>query len=541
VDYKVLIRLRRLSQIGFFAFFCVLLLKTEFSGSIRAAGPDIRLDYPVRFFFEIDPLAAVANALASHALYRGLVWSLVIIVPTLFLGRFFCGWICPLGALNHFFGSLGRRGRRRVESNRYRPWQATKYFLLVAVLAAAAAGVALVGWLDPFSLLVRSLGLSVLPALDYAFSAAARSLEASGLDPIRSAGGALHALLAATLLPFHQPVFRQGTVFGLIFVLVMAVNLRITRLWCRAACPLGALLAVAARWSALSLERKPEGCSDCQRCLNDCQGGDDPAGPGPWRQAECVLCLNCAASCPTAGLSFRLFAQGGRGPDVERRRLMAGAAAGLAAVPLLRSTPGLAVGRDERLLRPPGALAEGDFLERCLRCGQCMKVCPTNGLQPALAEAGLEGLWTPVLVPHIGYCETSCVLCGQVCPTGAIWEIGALEKGWAGETDQPIRLGTAFFDRGRCLPWAMAVECIVCQEWCPTSPKAIILREAEVIDAVGNRKTVRQPQLDPARCVGCGACEFACVVPDRPAVAVTSTGESRSPANRLLLGQGRAR
>lgn len=51
-----------------------------------------------------------------------------------------------------------------------------------------------------------------------------------------------------------------------------------------------------------------------------------------------------------------------------------------------------------------------------------MKVCPTNALHPALAEAGPEGVWTPVLVPRIGYCEYYCSLCTQVCPTGAIRE-----------------------------------------------------------------------------------------------------------------------
>ena len=55
------------------------------------------------------------------------------------------------------------------------------------------------------------------------------------------------------------------------------------------------------------------------------------------------------------------------------------------------------------LVRPPGARSEKEFLARCTACGLCMKVCPTGGLQPALAEAGLEGIWTPRLVPRIGY------------------------------------------------------------------------------------------------------------------------------------------
>ena len=99
----------------------------------------------------------------------------------------------------------------------------------------------------------------------------------------------------------------------------------------------------------------------------------------------------------------------------------------------------------------------------------------------------------------------------------------------------PIRIGTAFYDRGRCLPWAMATDCIVCEEWCPTSPKAIYLVAVEVTDANGQTKTVKQPYVDPKRCTGCGACEFACPVKGRPAIYVTAAGESRSKANQFLL------
>ena len=121
-----------------------------------------------------------------------------------------------------------------------------------------------------------------------------------------------------------------------------------------------------------------------------------------------------------------------------------------------------------------------------------MKVCPNNSLHPTLDEAGLEGLWTPTLVPRIGYCEPSCVLCSEVCPTGAIWQITPREKGWVvgvgAKRTQPVRLGTAFYDRGRCLPWAEATECIVCEEWCPVSPKAIYVEEADVVDSVGQNQ-----------------------------------------------------
>jgi formate hydrogenlyase subunit 6/NADH:ubiquinone oxidoreductase subunit I len=163
-----------------------------------------------------------------------------------------------------------------------------------------------------------------------------------------------------------------------------------------------------------------------------------------------------------------------------------------------------------------------------------MRVCPNNALHPTLLEAGFEGIWSPVLIARIGYCEPTCTLCGQVCPTGAIEEFTTEEK--VGTDDiPPNRIGTAFIDRGRCLPWAMATPCIVCEEWCPTSPKAIYLKEEVATDRVGNSVRVKRPHIDAALCTGCGACEFACPVSDRAAIYVTSVGETRSETNQVLL------
>jgi len=537
-------RVRRLSQIIFFLLFVFLLLRTEFRGSLRAAGSDIRLPYPVNLFFRFDPLLALSNALSSHALYHGLLWSLVILIPTMFLGRFFCGWICPLGSIHHFFSSLKserKRGKQLIDSNRYKRWQTTKYYLLIVCLMAAVMGTGIVGSLDPFSLLARSLGLSILPGTNYAVSAVLRTMEHSRAALLQEAGSVLHLIFGGWLLSFKQPYFRQGVWLGIIFIFLVALNFRVTRFWCRALCPLGALLGTVSRWSVLGLVKTPEHCENCNRCLLRCQGGDDPIGGVPWRQPECHLCLNCVGECPEHGLQFKFFpAQETVGVNLQRRKVVTGLAAGAAMVPLLRATPGFAVKRHERLLRPPGALDEGDFLARCIRCGECMKVCPNNALHPAFGEAGLEGLWTPVLVPRIGYCESSCILCSQVCPTGAIWEITAKEKGWAVGTNgnpKPISLGTAFLDRGRCLPWAMATPCIVCEEWCPTSPKAIYLQPAEAADVAGNLKQVKQPYIDPQHCVGCGACEYACPVQERAAIYVNSVGESRSKTNQILLNR----
>ena len=537
-------QLRRVSQIFFLLLFLGLLLFTSISFFPRDAT-EIRLRAPVSLFFEWDPLVALVNALASHALYRGLLWSLLILVPTLFLGRFFCGWICPMGTLQHFVGNMPsefKRGKQRIESNRYKRWQTGKYVVLIAGLVAACFGSAVLGWLDPFSLLVRSFGLSLLPAFNAAARALLTPLETSHVAALKATGQTLHTILHYTVLDLRQPHYTQSLVLGILFLAILAASLRVTRLWCRAICPLGALLGAVSRFSILGLHKDAASCNNCNRCLLNCQGGDDPIGGVPWRKPECLMCMNCVGSCPHESLTFRFFRNEKEcaSPDLSRRKALTCLAAGAAVVPLMRANTGLGKSRNARLLRPPGSLDESDFLSRCIRCGECMKVCPNTALHPTLEEAGLEGLWSPTLVPRIGYCEPSCVLCSEVCPTGAIWQITPKEKGWVVGVEaenHPIRLGTAFYDRGRCLPWAMATDCIVCEEWCPVSPKAIYVEEVQVVDANGKIKTLKQPRVDPSRCVGCGACEYACPLQERPAVYVTSIGESRSPGSQILLNR----
>ena len=320
--------LRRISQIFFLLLFLGLLIFTSLRPTPGATG-DIHLRAPVRLFFEIDPLVALTNALAGHALYRGLIWSLLILVPTLFLGRFFCGWICPMGTLQHWVGNMpseSKRGKQRIDSNRYKRWQTGKYVLLIAGLVAAFFGSAAIGWFDPFSLLVRSVGLSLLPAFNFAVRAALYPLEHSHIGVIKSAGEYLHTGLQFTILDFRQQHFAQGLILGVLFIAILLASLRVTRFWCRGLCPLGALLGAVSRWSILGLHKDPAACDKCNRCLLHCQGGDDPIGGVPWRKAECLMCMNCVGSCPHGSLEFRFFRKEPEvaTPDIGRRKALTG-------------------------------------------------------------------------------------------------------------------------------------------------------------------------------------------------------------------------
>jgi formate hydrogenlyase subunit 6/NADH:ubiquinone oxidoreductase subunit I len=168
------------------------------------------------------------------------------------------------------------------------------------------------------------------------------------------------------------------------------------------------------------------------------------------------------------------------------------------------------------VIRPPAALKEPEFINRCIRCGNCMKVCPTNGLQPSLLESGLEGIWTPQLVSEIGYCEYNCTLCGNVCPTGAIKKVSQEEK-------HRVKLGIAEINRSICLAWASNLECIVCEEHCPVADKAV-----KLVEDKWNGKIIYKPYVDKELCVGCGICQNKCPARPQRAIKVSPEGETRA-------------
>ena len=490
---KWTIRLRILYQAVFLAVFLWLLA--------RLAAGDAR-DLPFSAFHHGDPLTAIGVTLGAGTLPGALVWAAALIGLTLLLGRVFCGWICPLGTLQQLSSRLfsPRTRRESLHVNRYRRWYAVKYYVLAAMLVGALAGTLQTGLLDPLSLAARGL--------------------ASGLWPV---------------LPGGRPS-PGGWVAALLLLAILAASRWIPRLFCRAFCPLGALLGVFSRFAVFRIRRTSDACTSCKLCAFACQGADEPLGS--HRVGECMVCLNCLPGCPEHAMAYEalppLTAAPER-PDLSRRYLVGTVLGSLAIAPILRATGG---GRDAArpsLLRPPGSLGESQFLQRCVKCSLCQQACPTGAIHPAIGQAGVEGFWTPVVVPRRGWCEFACTRCGEVCPTGAIARLTPARKtGYDGKP--PVSIGTAFVDRGRCLPWAMGTPCIVCEEMCPTDPKAIWFETVDEAGRDGTLRKLQRPRVDAAKCVGCGICENKCPVGEEAAIRVTSVGETRDPLNRLLAG-----
>ncbi len=514
VKVKKLTLARRLSQGFFLLLFLFLFLQTESKGADEL-GP------PVRLFLDFDPLILITTLLSAHKVAVAFYLSLILIALTLVFGRFFCGWVCPLGTIHNMVG-LFKKGSEPVLKMQW-----LKYLVLVFLLVSSFFTLQLVGLLDPIALLIRSLSLSIYPLFTKAVSSVFDTAYEYGPAWLTAMSEPVYGALKDSVLPFIEPHYRQAVFIGFLFMLVLLTNLYERRLWCRHLCPLGALLGLLSR-NAMVSRRVSEGCNACGACVDVCQGATNPHMPGAFRVEECYACNNCDDVCPQGAVFFGR--RRGFAPlplDIGRRKLISSVAAGVIAVPLMRIGP-KELRAEPLLIRPPGALEESAFLRTCVRCGECMKVCITGGLQPAFLEAGAEGLWTPILVPRIGYCEYRCTLCGQVCPTGAIERLDVDKK-------VKVVIGLAMVDKGRCLPWAHGIPCIVCEEVCPTPKKAVWFKEESFENRQGRMKKLKVPMVDLELCIGCGICETLCPVADRPAIYVTSTGESRSEDNQLLI------
>ena len=175
-------------------------------------------------------------------------------------------------------------------------------------------------------------------------------------------------------------------------------------------------------------------------------------------------------------------------------------------------------------IRPPGALPEEDFRDKCIRCMECVRVCASNGacLQPAGLQNSLDDLWLPVANMRQGYCEYNCNLCTQVCPTDALIPLTLEEK-------QKTPIGLAHFNKNLCIPYDRNEDCLVCEEHCPTPDKAIKFDVRDYTDPeTGVTRKVKYPYVVKELCIGCGICEYKCPLQGEAGIFVTIDHQQRS-------------
>ena len=480
---------------GFFLLFFIVLF--------------VRVSYPLKhhltqnFFFNLDPLITLSIALSGTLLVTGMLASLIIVVITVLFGRVFCGWICPMGTILDLFNSVIPTKNKQMVS-----WKGRlinyKYYFLSFFLLGSLAGFSAVLFFDPLVLFFRFLTLNVYPVIIYITNGILNMIR-----PLANKMGAINLYM----LSYDQPVYILGIINLLLFAAIVGLIYIERRFWCRNLCPLGALLSVLSHFS-LWRRRVSDKCIDCLQCVRSCPMNAISENPRLTSLRECIQCKKCETVCPVNAISFEFgnYESQRFEFDPARRSVIFSGLGGILTGLTAAATVG-AKTTHGALLRPPGSLIEDDFLDACLRCGECMKVCPTNALQPARLEAGFEGLFSPVIVPRIGGCEKECNLCGQVCPTGAVRKLPLTEKQYA-------VIGNAVIERNLCIAWEQLKLCLICDEVCPYD--AVEFRM--VTDEKG---TLQRPFVIEDKCVGCGQCENGCPVNGPAAIHITPVNEVR--------------
>jgi len=348
---------------------------------------------------------------------------------------------------------------------------------------------------------------------------------------------------------WHQvPPIEPGhwVAIGLL-VAVLGLGVLRPRFWCRYVCPTGATFSLV-HFLRLTERRLSPACTHCGKCASTCPF-DAVRDDATTRTANCAFCQTCGGVCPTGAIAFatrgRQKAHGLQPVGFTvlaqpRRGFLAAAIGGVAAVAggaavavidkLKGKTPGDS--SEPPLIRPPGSVPEDQFLQLCVRCGECLQACPNAAIQPVGLDGGSANLWTPQLVPDWSGCEPSCANCGRVCPTGAIRALPMDEK-------RACRIGLAVVNPLTCLPHAGQAACQLCVDECTAAGYDAIefVRVGTQTDAAG--KPIEEsgflaPRVRPELCVGCGLCQTRC-----RAVNVVQKGLLAESAIRVEAGEGK--
>jgi polyferredoxin len=507
-----MVKTRRIFQILFFLFFLLLFLLARFPyDDSLPADIFLRFSPLIPLFYFIDTLSISL-----------LFWpALIILFLTIFFGRFFCGWICPLGTTLDATSKIVKSSSNK-KSEKFTKFRYAKFVILLLCLFLAIFSINIWGYLDPLSIFNRTLTAIFYPL--FTLGIEQTLLGASEIPLLEDPAYAVYDFFKLYIMPENQAHVQQIFWIALLFGVIIGLEKISRRFWCRYLCPAGALLGFLSQWRFYERIVGPS-CPVCNKCQTECKMNAIPEEDiAHTNKIECIECFNCGAACPpkTKSITYRWLWKPYHTPvDFSRRQFISTGAGSLLTIGLFSIGLGSALTKKRRI-RPPGSLPEKEFLDRCIRCLECVRICESNGgcLQPDQIHSSLLELWAPTAIMRQGYCEYNCNLCGLVCPTEAILPLDLGQK-------QKNPMGLAYFDKDLCIPFAENKDCIVCEEHCPTPDKAIKFEKKEIIHPDGTKAVVKYPYVIRELCIGCGICETKCPLPGKPGIFVTTENEKR--------------
>ncbi|NLJ06273.1 MAG: 4Fe-4S binding protein [Sphingobacteriales bacterium] len=419
---------------------------------------------------------------------------IVIILITFLFGRIYCSFLCLLGVLIDLISSVS--GFFRKIRYRFTPpknfWRYA--FLTASVLSLLSGSMLLIDLLDPYSNAGRIFTNLLRPAV-----IGVNNLISGILSEIHFYS------LQRVAYHFPNPV---AVVFPLAFLMIITLFALLRgRLYCNTVCPVGTLLGLISRLSVFRIKINASSCTVCGKCVSVCKSECINVNNLEVDMSRCVGCMNCLKSCNFSAIGYKEAVRGKNqeftNVDTQKRNFLKKLTIGGGAIMSISARHGYSPYNNRKAgsipvkknypCSPPGSVSISHFTAYCTACHLCVSVCPTQVLQPALFQYGLEGILQPFLDPGVNFCNFDCVACSEVCPSGAIRPLTVEKK-------HVTQVGKVHFIRQSCVVSTNRKDCGACSEHCPT----------KAVQMVHWQHGLKIPEINQDLCVGCGACEFAC-------------------------------
>jgi polyferredoxin len=422
---------------------------------------------------------------------------------TLLFGRVYCSSICPMGIYQDIIAWLSKKFIRKKKYTYSKAKSILRWSILVATVVTFIFGFTfLVGLLDPYGAYGRMVTHLFRPAY--------------------LAG---NNLLETIFTSFNNYLFYKVSIYSLsIFSSITALITlgvigylawRNGRTYCNTICPVGTTLGLLSKYSLFKVGFLNDKCNMCGLCTMKCKASCIDSKNKEIDYSRCITCFNCIESCNRNAMKYSFIRPKKTKAastipaytylkenlpvnESKRRFLSASLVMGLAAGKLFAQevSNGLLPKRELKRqvpIAPPGAASFDHLREKCISCHLCVSKCPSHVIKPAFLEYGPGGIMQPKLYFDRGFCNYDCIICGDVCPTGAIQPLTKEEK-------NHTQMGQVQFIIENCIVYYDETSCGACSEHCPT----------QAVRMVPYKGVLTIPETDTSICVGCGGCEYVC-------------------------------
>jgi polyferredoxin len=416
-----------------------------------------------------------------------------ILLLTFLFGRVYCSTFCPLGTLQDIVTYFSRKfHKQKFYKTRKGIGWLQKSVLAIIIIFLLFNSMLMLNWLDPYSLFGKFASGIIRPV--YYFQNNFLSFILGFIDN--------HTLFPVAFKSFSV----YSTLFSFfVFGAIIYLSWNLSRIYCNTICPVGTSLGFVSKVSIFKIKLDESKCTSCGICGANCKTDCIDTKKKTVDFEHCVGCFNCLTVCSGNGVKFEFAIAKKKNSitndDNEGRRKFIQNTSG--ALLTLAVWPYQAI--SERVLDPkkqvikenpvvpPGAESIDHFTRNCTACQLCVSACPTQVLKPSFLAYGFEGIFQPTMNYNASFCNFECIICSEVCPTGAILPIQP-------EIKKLTQIGRSFFIKENCVVYTHETACGACSEHCPT----------KAVNMVFYKDKLTIPEVDNKICVGCGACEFAC-------------------------------